>query len=106
MAKLQVELDEERLRRMVHNAGNLRNDRPPPNADLTVEAAGLVELGWLAHRAAALRAADEVVEAGGCDRLERFGAFVAHTLAAAYFPPEIVRQEHAAVEGQDEALSR
>ena len=82
MAKLQVELDEERLRRMVHNAGNLRN-AGHLRADLSVEAAG--EIGWL-YTAPQLY---ELLVIRRGWSIERFGEFVADALAAAYFPPEV-----------------
>lgn len=83
MAKLQAELDEERLRRMIHNAGNLRN-AGHLRADLAVEVAG--EIGWL-YTAPQLYEL-LVIKRGWS--IERFGAFVADALAAAYFPPGIV----------------
>jgi AcrR family transcriptional regulator len=84
MAKLQAELDEERLRRMIHNAGNLRN-AGHLRADLSVEAAG--EIGWL-YTAPQLY---ELVVIKRGWSIERFGAFVADALAAAYFPAEVFR---------------
>jgi AcrR family transcriptional regulator len=84
MAKLQAELDEERLRRMVHNAENLRN-AGHLRADLSVEEAG--ELGWL-YTAPQLYEL-MVIKRGWS--IQRFGAFVADALTAAYFPPEVAR---------------
>ncbi len=84
MAKLQAELDEERLRRMVHNAGNLSN-AGHLRADLSIEAAG--DIGWL-YTAPQLYEL-LVIKRGWS--IEHFGAFVADALAAAYFPPEVSR---------------
>src|SRR3954464_2153169 len=83
MAKLQAELDEERLARMVHNAVNLRT-AGHLRAGLSVEAAG--ENGWLYP--APQRYELLVIQRGW--PLRRFGAFVADALAAAYFPPDVV----------------
>jgi AcrR family transcriptional regulator len=83
MANLQAELDEERLRRMVHNAENLR-DAGHLRPDLPVEVAG--EIGWL-------YTAPQLYELLVIKRgwpIERFGAFVAEALQAAYFPPDVV----------------
>lgn len=83
MAKLQGELDEERLRRMVHNAGTLRS-AGHLRADLSIEAAA--DIGWL-YTAPQLY--EQLVLQRGWS-IQRFGAFVADALAAAYFPPEVV----------------
>jgi AcrR family transcriptional regulator len=83
MAKLQAELDEERLSRMVNNAANLR-DAGHLRADLSVEAAG--EIGWF-YTAPQLY--ELLVMKRGWS-IQQFGGFVADGLAAAYFPPEVV----------------
>jgi AcrR family transcriptional regulator len=82
MAKLQAELDDERLRRMIHNAGNLRK-AGHLRGDLSVEEAA--EIGWL-YTAPQLYEL-LVIKRGWA--IERFGAFVADALAAAYFPPDV-----------------
>lgn len=83
MANLQAELDEERLRRMVHNARNLHN-AGHLRADLSIEAAG--EIGWL-YTAPQLYEL-LVIKRGWS--IQRFGAFVADALASAYFPPDVI----------------
>ena len=69
MRKLQAGLDEERLRRMTHNAENLRN-AGHLRADLSIEAAG--EIGWL-YTAPQLY---ELLVIRLEWSMERFGAFV------------------------------
>src|SRR4051812_373481 len=83
MARLQAELDDERLRRMVHNARNLRT-AGHLRGDLSIEEAG--EIGWLYT---APQFYELLVMKRGWS-IERFGAFVADALAAAYFPPDVV----------------
>jgi AcrR family transcriptional regulator len=83
MAELQAELDAERLRRMIHNAENLRN-AGHLRADLSVEAAG--EIGWL-YTAPQLYEL-LVIKRGWS--IQRFGAFVGDALAAAYLSPDVV----------------
>lgn len=83
MAVLEEELDAARLRRMIHNARNLR-DAGHLRADVSVEAAG--EIGWL-YTAPQLYEL-LVIKRGWS--IERFGEFVADALAAAYFPADVL----------------